>query len=139
MSLNAARRFAFSQSAVATIMDRSYLRPGGGIAAVESYHAGAVRTLLLQNASTIVQPFGVSVASICEVRCPPIMLPPNSSLMKSSDGSDACTVAAGDALSQMEIPFLTLLSSLRTNVLRQCTIRQGNEWTSLPAQQPCPR
>ena len=115
-----------AQDAVANIADRSYLRPGGGLLAVEcvplfswlscrrsmqnklvhsairrritfsltetpayhshsnpsnicylsknasfhyrGYHAGAVRTMLLQNASTIVQPFGVSVSKICAVR-----------------------------------------------------------------------
>ena len=57
-----------AQNAVATIQDRTYLRGGGGITALEAYHAGATRTLLLQNAGMIVQPFGVSVASVCQVR-----------------------------------------------------------------------
>jgi len=56
------------QNAVAHIQDRGYLRGGGGITALEAYHAGAVRTILAQNANMIVQPFGVSVASICQVR-----------------------------------------------------------------------
>ena len=53
---------------MAHIQDRGYLRGGGGITALEAYHAGAVRTILAQNANMIVQPFGVSVASICQVR-----------------------------------------------------------------------
>ena len=53
---------------MAGIEDRTYLRGGGGITAVEAYHAGAVRMVLAQQANRIVQPFGVSVASICQVR-----------------------------------------------------------------------
>ena len=60
---------------MSTIQDRTYLRGGGGITALESYHAGATRTLLLQNAGMIVQPFGVSVASVCQVRGAPVRPP----------------------------------------------------------------
>jgi hypothetical protein len=67
--LDASLRYV--QNAVATIQDRTYLRGGGGITALEAYHAGATRTLLLQNAGMIVQPFGVSVASVCQVRSVP--------------------------------------------------------------------
>ena len=66
-------KFALAQNAVAHIQDRTYLRGGGGITALEAYHAGAVRTLLAQQANLIVQPFGVSVASICQVRRQPLL------------------------------------------------------------------
>ena len=49
------------------ISDKNYLRGGSGITALEAYQAGAIRTLLLQNADTIVQPWGVSVAAVTEV------------------------------------------------------------------------
>ena len=56
------------QNAVPLISDKNYLRGGSGITALEAYHAGAIRTLLLQQADTIVQPWGVSVAAVTKVR-----------------------------------------------------------------------
>ena len=56
-----------SQGALPLITDKNYLRGGSGIAALESYHAGAVRTLLLQKASTIVQPWNTNVAAVTQV------------------------------------------------------------------------
>ena len=56
------------QNALPLVTDKSYLRGGSGITALEAYHAGAIRTLLLQQANTIVQPWGVSVATVTAVR-----------------------------------------------------------------------
>ena len=56
------------QNALPKITDKSYLRGGSGITALEAYHAGAIRMLLLQNADTIIQPWGVSVATVTAVR-----------------------------------------------------------------------
>ena len=53
---------------MAHLPDRTYLRGGGGIASLEAYHAGAVRTLLLQQAAAAPPPFNVSMASITSVR-----------------------------------------------------------------------
>jgi len=64
-------RSLFSQNALPKITDKSYLRGGSGITALEAYHAGAIRMLLLQNADTIIQPWGVSVATVTAVRPPP--------------------------------------------------------------------
>ena len=55
------------QGALPRITDKNYLRGGSGIAALESYHAGAVRTLLLQRAGDTAQPWGVSVAAVTQV------------------------------------------------------------------------
>ena len=59
-----------AQNALPKITDKSYLRGGSGITALEAYHAGAIRALLLQNADTIIQPWGVSVATVTAVRAP---------------------------------------------------------------------
>ena len=58
----------YSQYALPLITDKSYLRGGAGITALEAYHAGAIRALLLQNANTVVQPWGVTVATVTAVR-----------------------------------------------------------------------
>ena len=50
------------------ISDRSYLRGGSGICALEAYHAGAVRLQLLQNSSAIIEPWGVDALTITQVR-----------------------------------------------------------------------
>ena len=55
------------QNAVPLISDKNYLRGGSGITALEAYHAGAIRTLLLQQANTVVQPWGVTVAEVTQV------------------------------------------------------------------------
>ena len=57
-----------TQNAVATLPDQSYLRSGAGILALEAYHAGAVRTLLLQQASQVAAPFSVGVGDVTVVR-----------------------------------------------------------------------
>ncbi len=57
-----------AQNAVATLPDQSYLRSGAGILALEAYHAGAVRMLLLQKASQVVAPFDVNLADVTVVR-----------------------------------------------------------------------
>ena len=44
-----------------------YMPGGGGIVAMEGYHAGSVRTLLYQAADRVVQPFGVTVAEVTAV------------------------------------------------------------------------
>jgi hypothetical protein len=59
-----------SQNAVGTMADQSYLRSGAGIIALEAYHAGAVRMLLLQQGATIVAPFSTGLADITSVRYP---------------------------------------------------------------------
>ena len=56
------------QYAVPLISDRSYLRGGSGICALEAYHAGAIRMQLLQNSSAIIQPWGVDALTITQVR-----------------------------------------------------------------------
>ena len=45
-----------------------YMPGGGGIVAMEGYHAGSVRTLLYQAADQVVQPWGVTVAEVTSVR-----------------------------------------------------------------------
>ena len=55
------------QGALPLISDKNYLRGGSGITALEAYHAGAVRTLLLQKASTVVQPWNTNVAAVTQV------------------------------------------------------------------------
>ncbi len=72
------------QDAVAHLPDRTYLRGGGGIASLEAYHAGAVRTLLLQQAATAPLPFNVSMASITSVRIGRSLITLNSCGSKSS-------------------------------------------------------
>ena len=57
------------QNAVGTMSDQSYLRSGAGIIALEAYHAGAVRMLLLQEGNTVVPPFSASLAQVTNVRC----------------------------------------------------------------------
>jgi hypothetical protein len=52
---------------VPQISDRSYLRGGSGICALEAYHAGAIRMQLLQNSSAIIQPWGVDALTITQV------------------------------------------------------------------------
>jgi len=52
---------------VPAISDRSYLRGGSGICALEAYHGGAVRMQLLQNSSAIIQPWGVDALTITQV------------------------------------------------------------------------
>ncbi len=59
-----------AQNAVPAISDRSYLRGGSGICALEAYHGGAVRMQLLQNSSAIIQPWGVDALTITQVCCP---------------------------------------------------------------------
>ncbi len=44
-----------------------YMPGGGGIVAMEGYHAGSVRTLLYQAANQVVQPFGVTVGEVTSV------------------------------------------------------------------------
>ena len=56
------------QDTVAHLVDRTYLRGGGGIAALEAYHAGAVRTLLLHQSAAAPPPFNVSMFSNTAVR-----------------------------------------------------------------------
>jgi hypothetical protein len=56
------------QYAVPQISDKSYLRGGSGICALEAYHAGAVRMQLLQNSSAIIEPWGVDTLTITQVR-----------------------------------------------------------------------
>ena len=56
---------------MADLADQDYLRSGAGILAMEAYHAGAVRTLLLQKASQVVAPFSVGLADVTVVRCLP--------------------------------------------------------------------
>ena len=48
--------------------DQGYLRSGAGIIALEAYHAGAVRMLLLQKGATVVAPFSVGLADVTVVR-----------------------------------------------------------------------
>ena len=56
---------------MAKLPDRSYQRSGAGIIALEAYHAGAVRMLLLQKASQVVAPFSVGLADVTLVRLLP--------------------------------------------------------------------
>ena len=69
-----------AQNALPLITDKSYLRGGAGITALEAYHAGAVRTLLMQNANTVIQPWGVSVATVTAVRPSLVLYRHNSKL-----------------------------------------------------------
>ena len=55
------------QYAVPRISDKNYLRGGSGICALEAYHAGAVRVQLLQNSSTIIEPWGADTLTITQV------------------------------------------------------------------------
>jgi len=63
------------QNAITHLSDRSYLGSGSGIAALEAYHAGAIRTLMLFNSTQTVDPFNADYAAITTVwRLPsPIM------------------------------------------------------------------
>lgn len=54
------------QGAVPFIQSRDYVAAAAGILAVESYHAGLVRTLLFKEAFTVVQPYGVMVKNIVQ-------------------------------------------------------------------------
>ena len=56
------------QNAITHSPDRSYIGSGSGIAALESYHAGAIRTLMLFNATQKVHPFNANYAAISTVR-----------------------------------------------------------------------
>ena len=57
------------QGAAALIADGPTLTAAAGILAVEAYHAGAVRTLLFQDANTTVAPYGVPASAVTGV-CP---------------------------------------------------------------------
>lgn len=52
------------KGAAALIADNKYVTPAAGILAVEAYHAGAIRTLLFQQADTIIPPYGANVSTI---------------------------------------------------------------------------
>ena len=59
-----------TQYAVPQITNKSYLRGGSGICALEAYHAGAVRMQLLQNSTGIIEPWGVDALTITQARLP---------------------------------------------------------------------
>ena len=50
------------------MVSKSYLTDVAGIMAVEAYHAGAIRTLLFQNYSELIQPYNVTVNDAATVR-----------------------------------------------------------------------
>lgn len=55
------------QGAAPLISNKDFITPAAGILAVEAYHAGAVRTLLFQQADTIVAPYGAMASAITGV------------------------------------------------------------------------
>ena len=52
----------------ASLISKTYLTDVAGIMAVEAYHAGAIRTLLFQNYTEVVQPYSVSISDVGGVR-----------------------------------------------------------------------
>ncbi len=57
-----------TQGAAALINNSAYLTDAAGILAVEAYHAGAIREMLIQNGSYIVEPYNVTINTIVDVR-----------------------------------------------------------------------
>ena len=57
-----------SQNAIAHLSDSGYLGSGSGIAALESYHAGAIRMLMFMNATQVIDPIDANYATIATVR-----------------------------------------------------------------------
>ena len=52
------------QNAIAHLQDPGYLGSGSGIAALESYHAGAIRMLMFMNSTQVIEPFNADYATI---------------------------------------------------------------------------
>ena len=51
----------------ALLISKSYLTDVAGIMAVEAYHAGAIRSLLFENSSQVIQPYNVTIDAAAAV------------------------------------------------------------------------